>query len=248
VRASALFRTQLWTRAALSWLFPEVCVLCGRERATAEEGYVGTRCRDRIRWIVPPYCSRCGMPFAGALNTPFECANCRELDLSFSFARSAVAARGPVLEAVHRYKYQRALWLESFLAELLLRQAAPSLRAQSWDCIVPVPLHATREREREFNQAERLADRLSRVTGIPVLPRALKRIRSTRTQTLLSRPDRSDNVRLAFAPAARLNLDGRRAVVVDDVFTTGSTTSACARALRQAGAVEVCVWTVARGL
>ena len=247
MRISAM-TIDLWTRAALSWIFPEVCALCGRERATPREGFVGARCRDQDRWIVAPYCRRCGMPFAGSVTTAFECANCRELDLGFSYARSAVAARGPVLDAVHRYKYHRAVWLESFLAELLLRPASASLREQAWDCIVPVPLHATRQREREFNQAERLAQRLCKSTGIPVLPRALKRIRPTQTQTLLSRGERSANVRAAFAPSAGLNLEGRRVVLVDDVFTTGSTTSACARALRQAGAGEVCVWTVARGL
>jgi ComF family protein len=246
MKASALLK--LWAPATLSWFFPEVCTICGRERATADDGFVGAQCRDQVRWIVPPYCQRCGMPFAGDLHTPFECTNCRELDLTFTYARSAVAARGPVLDAVHRYKYQRALWLEPFLAELLVRQAATTLREQAWDCIVPVPLHSTRQREREFNQAERLARRLSQATGIPLLPRALARVRPTRTQTLLSRAERSDNVRSAFVPRAGLELTDRNVVVVDDVFTTGSTTSACARALRQAGAREVCVWTVARGL
>ena len=120
------------------------------------------RCWSHVRFIKPPFCERCGLPFDGDLTTPFECTNCREMELHFSSARSAVVARGPVLEIIHRYKYQRALWFEPFLADLLLREAVPALRGQDWDLIVPVPLHPLKQREREFNQAERLAVHLER--------------------------------------------------------------------------------------
>jgi len=113
---------------------------------------------------------------------------------------------------------------------------------------VPIPLHATKEREREFNQAERLARRLSRATGIPVARGLVRRVVATRTQTRLSREERIANVRHAFAMGKGKRLDGERIVLLDDVFTTGATSSACARVLRAAGAGEVCVWTVARGI
>jgi len=113
---------------------------------------------------------------------------------------------------------------------------------------VPVPLHPAKRREREFNQAERLAVRLGAATKIPVRARLLKRVVPTRTQTLLTRQERAANVRNAFALRAGRQLDGERIVLLDDVFTTGATTSACAKVLRAAGAGEVCVWTVARGI
>jgi ComF family protein len=159
-----------------------------------------------------------------------------------------VAARDPVLEAIHRYKYQRAYWFEPFLAELLIEAAGPALGAQPADVIVPVPLHPTKLREREFNQAERLADRLGAATQLPVNKRLLRRVVATRTQALLKRPERLANVRNAFAMRDGQRLNGERIVVVDDVFTTGATTSACAKVLRSAGAGEVCVWTLARGI
>jgi competence protein ComFC len=166
----------------------------------------------------------------------------------FRSARAAVKAQGVVLEAIHRYKYQRAYWFEGFLAELLIREAAPILRREQWDFIVPIPLHPLKQREREFNQAERLAARLSAAIRVPVNRRLLRRTAPTRTQTLLSRTERLANVRRAFAMRRRARLDGQRIVLVDDVFTTGATASACARVLRRAGAGEVCVWTVARGI
>lgn len=237
-----------WLNAGLAFLYPEACQLCGQNRAQLAEGLVCSRCWQQVRFIRPPFCDRCGLPFQGAITARFECANCREMDLHFSSARSAVVAKDVALEAIHRYKYQRAVWFEPFLADLLIREARPVLREQSWDYIVPVPLHPVKEREREFNQAARLAARLSAATGIPLNETRLKRVRPTSTQTRLSRPQRAENMRGAFATREPARRRGERVVLVDDVFTTGATTSACARVLREAGADEVCVWTVARGL
>jgi ComF family protein len=237
-----------WINVALGFVYPERCQLCGAEPARPADGFVGSRCRSQVRFIQPPFCTRCGLPLEGDLTTPFECTNCREMEFQFRSARSAVAARGVVLEAVHRYKYRRALWFEPFLAGLLIGQAEPELRRESWDWIVPVPLHAVKQRQREFNQAERLAARLGEATGIPVHARLLKRVVPTRTQTLLTRDQRTANVRGAFILSADKRLNGKRIVLVDDVFTTGATTNACARVLRKASAADVCVWTVARGL
>src|SRR6185436_21163821 len=111
----------------------------------------------------------------------------REMELHFRSARSAVVAGELVLEVIHRYKYQRALWFEPFLADLLARQAEPVLRREKWDMIVPVPLHPAKKREREFNQAERLAARFGAAVHLPVNNRLLKRVESTRTQTRLTR-------------------------------------------------------------
>jgi competence protein ComFC len=159
-----------------------------------------------------------------------------------------VAASPLILDVIHRYKYKRALWFEPFLADLLARQAAPELNREDWDWIVPAPLHPLKQRQREFNQAERLAKWLSRATGIPVRTRVIERVRATRTQTELSRGERAENVAKAFGMRQGVTLSGERIIVLDDVLTTGATTSACAKVLKKAGAGRVCVWTVARGL
>jgi competence protein ComFC len=239
---------QRWLNTGLGFFYPEICQLCGIERAAARDGFVCAHCWRQARFIRPPFCERCGLPFAGDITTSFECANCREMDLHFRSARSAVVARGVVLEAIHRFKYQRHLWFEHFLAGLFLREAVPALRGQDWDLIAPVPLHPVKQREREFNQAGCLATHLSAALQIPLNEKLLRRVIPTATQTLLTRQQRTANMRGAFAlrPGARLN--GERVILVDDVFTTGATTSACARVLLDAGADDVCVWTVARGL
>ena len=170
------------------------------------------------------------------------------MELFFSSARSAVTAKSITLEVIHRFKYQRALWFEPFLADLLLRAALPELRTNKWDIVVPVPLHPTKEREREFNQAARIATHLARALKLPLNEQLVRRVTPTRTQTLLTKKQRADNVRRAFAAVSGAKLTGQRVIVVDDVLTTGATTSACARVLREMGASDVCVWTVARGL
>ena len=244
----AAMELQNWLGAMLRLVYPEICQLCQNERASAREGLVCAKCWSRVRFIRPPFCERCGLPFAGELTTHFVCTNCHDLQLHFSSARSAVVAKTVVLEAIHQFKYNRALWFEPFLADLLVRAAAPVVQSERWDLIVPVPLHPLKLREREFNQAAILAAHLSRATNIPLAENLLQRTHATATQTLLSREKRAANMKNAFAVRRGMMLAGKRIVLVDDVFTTGATTNMCAQALRTAGAGEVCVWTVARGL
>jgi len=232
----------------LALFYPEVCQLCEQQRAAPDAGFVCAKCWGKVRFVRPPFCERCGLPYEGEITTAFQCANCRDMDLSFTTARSAVTARGVVLEAIHRYKYQRALWFEPFLADLLLHEAIPVLQRERWNFIVPVPLHPTKQREREFNQAERLAGHLARALMIPLNTNLVQRVLPTRTQTLLTKRQRAENVQRAFAARNGARLDGERVILVDDVLTTGATTSACAAVLRRLGAGEVCVWTVARGV
>ena len=237
-----------WFNTGLAFVYPEVCQLCQTARATPAEGFVCAACRQKVKPIQPPHCGRCGLPFDGALTTDFECTNCRDMDLHFSSARAAAVSQGVVREAIHRYKYQRALWFEPFLAGLLVEAAVPVLRGTKPSLVVPVPLHPVREREREFNQAARLGARLAGALGVPLNTKLLRRVSLTVTQTQLTRRQRAENMRGVFACHPGVRLAGQKVVVVDDVFTTGATTNACAQALRRAGAAEVCVWTVARGI
>lgn len=235
-----------WIDSALSFIYPDVCQLCGRERATRHDGYVGMDCRRQIRYITPPFCERCGLPFQGEITGTFECANCREMELHFVSARSAVLANETMLQAIHRYKYNGQMWFENFLAEFLVREATPWFEQHPTTALVPVPLFPVKQRERGFNQAERLARRLSRGVDVPMRRDLLKRVLPTPSQTRLTRTQRADNMRSAFALRRHEKLKGGTFVLIDDVFTTGATTSACARLLIKAGAERVSVWTVAR--
>lgn len=239
-------KLKLWTDAALGFIYPDVCQLCGSNRATQREGYVCGECRTDVRSIEAPFCGCCGLPFHGDISGTFECTNCREMELHFASARSAVMARGRVLEAIHRYKYDGQLWFEEFLAELFIRGARDWFSERHVDALVPVPLFPVKERERGFNQAGRLARRLGAAVNVPVRTDLLKRVLPTPTQTRLSRQQRAANMRNAFALKRDERLNAATVVLIDDVFTTGATASACAKLLAKAGAGPVIVWTVAR--
>jgi competence protein ComFC len=241
-------RASQWFEPLLGLIYPNVCQLCELEPATKAMGYVGQTCRQEIKPIKAPFCDRCGLPFSGAITQHFECSNCKELDLAFKWSRASVVAEGPVREAIHHYKYNGQLWYEPFLVELWLQGARESVVTSGFDRLVPVPLHPWKQREREFNQSERLARAISREVGIPVDAQLLERIHHTRAQAKLDRADRIKNVQRAFQMRKGLRLNGQRILLIDDVLTTGATTSACAKALLEGGAGEVCVWTVARGL
>ena len=126
--------------------------------------------------------------------------------------------------------------------------AVPELTGKNVSLVVPVPLHPVKEREREFNQAHRLAAPLAAALGVPLNARLLRRVSFTVTQTRLSRSARAQNMQGVFALRPGVRLQGQGVVLVDDVFTTGATTNACAKMLRAAGAAQVWVWTVARGV
>lgn len=242
-----------WLETAASLLYPHVCDLCGSGRATHRESFLCHHCRTapgHLREVGEVRCRRCGLPREGAITGEFQCSNCEGLELGFDRAIAAVVATPFLLDIVHRYKYRRALWYEGFLAELLVGVASRVLVGERWDAVVPVPLHRVREREREFNQSERLARRMASALGLPLRTDLVERRSETRTQALLDRSERAKNVAGAFSRRSSLplRLDGWRVVVVDDVLTTGATTSAVGWVLRDAGAAEVTVLTVARGI
>ncbi len=241
---------KLWTRA-LDLLYPPLCAVC---REPLNDGRaLCDPCEDDLPRLTAPFCESCGESFPGSIEGAFSCPNCRNLKFSFSFARPATVRDERTLDMIHRLKYGRKLHLAKELGRLAAgafsdERLAPAL-AGNWP-LVPVPLHRRRFQHRHFNQAEEISNALARHVGLPVVM-ALQRIRATEHQTALSRAERMENLRGAFAltRAGRryLGRDAAGAILVDDVLTTGSTVDECAKTLRRAGFREICVVTVMRG-
>lgn len=232
-----------WTAAAAGLLYPALCVAC--DAPLPSGSYLCDRCRERAQPIRPPFCERCSQPFYGSMHGSFTCAECRERDFSFECAVSCYRSRAIVRDLILRFKYQHCHYLRRPLAGWLAQTLDdPRIRRQPADALVPVPLHPRRERERGFNQAAALAKLLARSSGLALWP-ALRRVRWTETQTRFERAERLENLRGAFA--VRRPVRDKHLLLVDDVFTTGSTVEECSRTLRAAGAASVRVITVARG-
>ena len=159
---------------------------------------------------------------------------------------SAVRYREPVVTAIHRFKYRGEVFLAPYLAEFLIELCRRHKLNERIDCVVPVPLHPTRFRERNFNQSELLGQEIAACFSLPVLNRFLVRFRNTPSQTGLSGKERLTNVSDAFQVRKDLIFKGRRCLLVDDVLTTGATLNACRNRLLSAGAAEVYGLALAR--
>jgi ComF family protein len=232
--------------AALGLVYPPHCAACGA--ATAAEVHLCESCAGKAERIVAPFCRGCSEPYSGAITGDFLCAECRERDFQFTCSVSPYRAVGVVREFILRFKYERHFYLRHPLADWLAAGLEDErLRDPQPELLVPVPLHSARKRQREFNQAHELAKLLSERAGLPVLE-ALERTRYTTTQTYLDREKRLANLRGAFQLHPRATVSGRHILLIDDVFTTGSTAEECARVLRQNGAASIRVLTVARAV
>src|SRR5215475_7649849 len=239
----ALHKSELF-QAAVSLLYPATCAVCGKNLRAGE--YLCHGCEAKIIRIVPPFCDTCSEPFEGSISSAFSCANCAHRTIHFEAAVAAYRGRGIVRDVIHEFKYNHQLHLRHLIATWL-RAALDDdrLRSQHFDVMVPVPLHPARQRERSFNQASLLAEILSAQTSIACRP-MLKRIRYTTTQTALDRSERIENLHNAFRLRKNTDVRGLRVLLIDDVLTTGSTLSECARVLKRAGAISVHAATAAR--
>lgn len=231
-------------RALSSLLYPPACTIC---TAPVHDGeYLCDACDDKITRIVPPFCEKCSEPFAGAMNGTFNCANCAQREIHFDAAIAAYRSRGIVRRIILDFKYGKQIHLRHLVGQWLCAAFRdPRLCGRTFDVAVPVPLHPARERDRGFNQAALLAQLLNREMSIKVSP-VLERLRYTRTQTAFDRAERMENLRDAFRLRKNADVRGLRVLLVDDVLTTGSTLSECARILKAARASSVYAVTAAR--
>ncbi len=225
--------------------FPPHCAAC---KAATDSGiHLCDDCAASVQRIEAPFCQRCSQQFEGAITQQFTCSNCADREVHFDCAVAAYRSQGVVRNFIHAFKYNKESHLRHQLSDWLAAALDDArIASQPFDALVPVPLHHIRFREREFNQAAELATLIAKPREIPVL-HALKRTRYTSTQTKLDRNERMENLRGAFRVRHTARVKERHLVLVDDVFTTGSTVEECSRVLLRAGAASVRVITVARG-
>jgi ComF family protein len=215
---------------------PSLCLAC---RVASPPDAVCRRCRAGLVALPGPRCRRCGSP-AGAAVPP--CQECRGRALAFAGAWAPFAYEGTARRLVAALKHRGATRAAAFMSDEIAARAPPGLLA---GVLVPVPAHPARRRRTGMNQAACLARALSRRTGLPVA-QVLARARGSTPQVGLARRERLANARGSVRagrgpPAGRL-------VLVDDVYTTGATLDACARALLVRGADEAVAITFARAL
>ncbi|MFB3925901.1 MAG: ComF family protein [Syntrophales bacterium] len=228
-------------------LFPVRCVGCDSLIKEGDGGPFCERCISKIHFIKSPICPRCGIPFRAG-GSDHLCGECIRTRQYFTMARSVGLYETALLNAIHRFKYGKSTAAGKALGKIMALFDFPGLEMRRFSVIMPVPLHPDRLRERGFNQSLILAREIAGHHCLPLDFTSLKRKRYTEPQIGLGKDARSPNVRGAFEVGGKENISGRKVVLVDDVYTTGSTVRECARTLLGNGAEEVAVLTLARAI
>lgn len=226
----------------LTIFFPQTCRIC--HVFTQHHDVVCVACLDQIPWILKPHCPVCGQPLPVTAFLDHPCASCLVEPPPFDWHRSCALYEKPVDQLISLFKYHFVEEMSPVFAFWLIEKYREQIAKA--DYLIPVPLSNARVRTRTFNQSLTLARAMRSETKVPVLIHSLQKTRDTPFQTKLSKKERRANLKGAFVwRDQKINLSGKKVILIDDVYTTGSTLAECARVLKKEGPAEIGALTVA---
>ena len=226
-------------------VYPPHCPIC-RKHLTfpVSDEIICPDCRDALIRNTPPFCPKCSRHLGNSALP--RCLQCRNEPYQFDFAWAACLYKDPLRDLIIQFKYyQKTRFRKPFTRCVTEFVQTYNLDIQQFDCIIPVPLHPVRFRERGYNQALLLAERIATAHQIPLSAGNLVRKRNTKQQTLLSEKERWTNMRGAFRINQPAGFFRKNILIIDDLLTTGATVSEVAGELKRAGAGTVGVLTLA---
>lgn len=227
-------------RKILDIFYPRCCPVC-QKILKNQRRMICPECERKLRPIGHPRCYKCGKP----VETGEYCRDCEKHAHVFEQGRGIFVYDSIMRRSVTRFKYYGCREYGDFYAKAMYRYAQRELRKWNPDLIVPVPIHKSKERMRGFNQAEYLAERLSYYSGIPADMELVQKVVKTKSQKKLNALQRRKNLEKAFYVAK--DIRGKDILIIDDVYTTGSTIDAMAGCLKKKGAKNVYFLTVCIG-
>jgi ComF family protein len=239
------FKEKLYSKA-LDFFFPQPCVYCEAKRISGGP-YLCGMCQDAIQFISSSYCYLCGIPANLSYEDSkekFLCGSCRTKPPTFEKARSLGIHQGVLRKLIHELKYGMRPGVMQEIESLL--EIYFSNRKLKGFYVTPIPLHLKKLKQREFDQAYLIGQKVAEILGLAFLPEVLERVVETQPQASLNKPNRLKNVRGAFRSLNEEKIQGRNILLVDDVFTTGATLNEGARMLKRAKANHVYVFSLAR--
>ncbi|HEU0219915.1 MAG TPA: ComF family protein [Gallionella sp.] len=234
----SIFRNAILNiRAGIEQILPaQPCVLCG---SMSQDGLWCAACGSALPYLDAAHCPTCALPApAGEV-----CGQCLKHPPLFTRTTAVFGYAFPLDKLIQAMKYGEQLVLAYAFAEKLAHRIDKNSLP---DCVIPMPLHPAKLRERGFNQSQLLAAKIARELDLDLLPDACRRVRDTPPQSALPWKERKKNVHDAFR--CDTDLAGKRVALVDDVLTTGASLNALAEAVQERGAVEISAWVVARTL
>jgi ComF family protein len=227
-------------------IFPPQCLACTEIINQPSDQVFCSACLEKIRFITGSLCPICGLPF---LDSPAEshiCGNCLDTKPYFTQARAVASFESIIMDTIHKFKYGRNISVGSALGSFMASFSFPDFDFCEYSLLLPVPLHIKRLRERGFNQSLLLAKEMGNKYKLPVNFSLLKRCNFTLTQTGLNKAERETNIKGAFIVTDKKKITGENVILIDDVYTTGSTINECAKVLFEAGTQKVAALTLSR--
>lgn len=228
-------------RNLINVCFPPVCLHCHTEIDSQDMWLCGS-CFDKLSFIPEQHCPKCGYPTEDS-----ECNNCAENHYVFTQAKSVFLFDGPAKTLVHALKYDGFTHVADWFANQMYKTVLSEMPMPDLNYVTAIPLHRVKKRERGFNQSEEIARAMATKLKVPYSDSLLKRKSNTMSQTLLNSVSRRKNLRDAFMPG-RVVPSGKNILIIDDVFTTGTTVNEAGKVLMSQGAGSVYVLTVCHGL
>ena len=229
----------------LDALFPRRCPICG-DIVMPKGDLICPSCHEKLSYVKSPVCLKCGKEVIS--RTIEYCFDCSRHPRSFEYGIALLNYNEAAAHSMAAVKYKNKREYLDFYTEAAAERCGSRLLSMQADCLIPVPVHPSRLKSRGFNQAQVLAERLGAKLGLPVRADLLKRNKKTEPQKELNSLERLRNLEQAFSVAdTGLAGEFERVILVDDIYTTGSTMEACARALKQAGIKKVYFFAVCIG-
>lgn len=216
-------------------LFPRRCPVCNKTQRFNREK-ICPDCKLKLVYITEPRCKKCGKQIMKMEQE--YCYDCKNKKHVFKSGVAGFSHIGEIKKSIYKIKYDNKREFIDFYTEELMRRYGREICGWKCDALIPVPLHRSRKIKRGYNQAEIIAKKISKLSGIPVYTNVLKRVKKTRPQKELNDIERKKNVENAFKIDKNI-VKLRKVILVDDIYTTGSTIDACAKQLVMNGVQEV---------
>lgn len=224
----------------LELLYPTTCIFCGE---ICKEG-ICDRCRKSVMIIKEPRCKKCGKPIR--YEEEEFCYDCRHKNFHYEQGKSLWIHRNPVNQSIYNFKYKNRRVYGEIYAKELVKEFGKLICLWKIDLIIPVPLHRKKLRKRGFNQAEILAKEIGKLTGIPVNTKVILRKKYTEPQKQFGQKERRKNLADAFEAACK-HINAKNILIIDDIYTTGSTIDSIAKILLETGAEKAYFMTISIG-
>ena len=226
----------------LTWLYPRRCPVCD-EPVKPYHALICNDCAGVPALVKPPFCMKCGKHLTGEEKE--YCSDCASHKHFYDRGRALFSYKS-VSDSIARFKYRGRQEYAAYYAVRMTEELSGFIRDCRADALIPVPLHKSKLRTRGYNQAEVLAEELSVLTGIPVFPDLIERVEKTAPMKDLSAAERQNNLKRAFK-IRRNDVKLSTIIIIDDIYTTGSTIDAVSRELKRAGVQRIYFLTLAIG-